>query len=104
MNYPADHPQALATIMLNDNVGKTTRVTATDNLLAGGSISVNGGGLTHTPSDNLGTFHRNRFDRGQYHVGHTIDLDATVTADTGDGTANRNIYTNGEPIRVRHNG
>lgn len=104
LNYPADHPQALSTIMLNDNVGKTTQIVATDNLLTGGDISVNGGGLQHDSDDFLGTFHRNRFDHGQFHAGHTIDLDATVRADTGDGTANRNIYTDGSPITVRHNG
>jgi hypothetical protein len=104
LNYPADHPQALSTIMLNDNVGKTTQIVVTDNLLTGGDISVNGGGLQHDSDDFLGTFHRNRFDHGQFHVGHTIDLDATVRADTGDGTANRNIYTDSSPITVRHNG
>jgi hypothetical protein len=104
LNYPANHPQALSTIMLNQNVGKTTGVVVTDNLLDGGDISVNAGGLTYTSNDFLGTFHRNRFDRNQFHAGHTIDLDATVRADTGDGTAEQNVYTDGVPVRVRHNG
>jgi hypothetical protein len=104
MNFPADHSQALSTLMLNANVGKTTDLVVTDNLLDGGEISVNGGGLTYQSTDFLGTFYRNRFDRTQYYVGHTIDLDATVRADTGDGTPNHNTYTDGSPITVRHNG
>ena len=39
-----------------------------------------------------------------FHVGHTIDLDASVRADTGDGTADRNVYTDGTPVQVRRNG
>jgi hypothetical protein len=103
LNYPADHNQALSAIMLNDNVGRTTQVTVADNLINGGDIAVNAGGLAHQPTDFLGTFHRNRFNRGQYHPGHTIDLDPSVRADTGDGTVNQNRYTDGTPVTVRRN-
>jgi hypothetical protein len=104
LNYPVDHNQALSGVMLNANVGKTTDVVVSDNLINGGDIAINGGGLTYQPSDFLGTFHRNRFNRDQFHAGHTIDLDASVRADTGDGTADQNVYTDGTPVRVRRNG
>jgi hypothetical protein len=97
--------QAMSAIMFNDNVGKTTGVQIYDNTVNGGQIAFNAGGLGHTPADRLGRIWRNRFDRSQFLPGHTIDLDATVTADTGDRTANQNVFRDtGEPVRVRHNG
>lgn len=103
LNYP--HRQSMSTIMLGSKVGKTTNLVIKDNHLNGGEISVNGGGLQgYTPADNLGTFWRNIFDRTQFYATHTIDLNASVTkVDTGDKTANQNVYTDGTPIQVRHN-
>lgn len=103
LNYPADRNQAVSGIMLNNNVGKTTNIVVTDNLIRGGEIAINGGPLrAHTSADFLGTIHRNQFNRDQYFVGHTIDLHPNVRADTGDGTANQNTYTDGTPVTVRH--
>lgn len=93
LNYP--HPQAMSTIMLNDNVGKTTRVQVYGNRLTAGEVSVNGRGLKHSSGDHLGTIHDNKFDRGQYFSGHTIDLSTSVRADVYN-----NHYLDGEPITV----
>lgn len=104
LNYPADRNQSVSGIMLNDNVGKTTNIVVTDNRINGGEIAINGGPLDgHTGADFLGTIHRNRFNRDQYFEGHTIDLHRNVRADTGDGTANQNVFTDGTPVTVRHN-
>lgn len=96
------HPQALSGIMLNANVGKTTNIVIEDNIILGGEIGINGGGLYYSSSDFLGTIHRNQFNDGQYFSGHAIGLDKTVNADTGDGTADQNVYLDGEPITVRY--
>ncbi len=104
LNYPSNRNQSVSAIMFNNNVGKTTNVVVTDNRINGGEIAINGGPLDdHTSADFLGAIHRNRFNRDQYFVGHTIDLHPNVRADTGDGTANQNVYIDGAPVTVRHN-
>ena len=102
---PTPRPQSMSAIMLNNNVGKTTNVLVVGNRIDGGEIAINGGGLgKYAAADNLGTFWRNTFDRTQFYATHTIDLDAAVTkVDTGDGTSNQNVYTDGTAIKVRHN-
>lgn len=100
LNY--DHPQALSGIMLNDNVGKTTDIVIEDNLIRGGEIGINGGGLNYSSSDFLGTIHRNQFNHGQYHSGHAIGLNRSVNADTGDITDNQNLFIDGDPVIVRY--
>lgn len=98
-----DHPQALSGIMLNAQrtTGKTTDVVIEDNLILGGEIAINGGGLRYSSEDFLGIIHRNQFNNGQYHSGHAIGLNRSVNADTGDGTDNQNVFLNGDPVTVR---
>lgn len=110
LNAPPDQPQALSAMMINDLVVAGVRYQPTrwfvyGNWMNGGYIAVNGG--DSAVATNLGAFLRNVFDRGQYHQGpptHTIDFNAAIVVDTGDGTADQNVYRDGTPIRVRHNG
>lgn len=75
-----------------------------DNWFYGGKIAVNIGDDRNLAGVNMGRIWRNKFDRSQAMVGHTIDLQSGVICDTGDGTTNRNIYMDdGSEVTVRHN-
>jgi hypothetical protein len=106
-NYPPDRPQAMSAMMINDLVvaGVTyqpSQWTVIGNWINGGFFAVNGGDTAlHT---NLGVFLRNTFDYGAYLKGpptHTIVVGPGVVVNTGDGTADQNVYTDGKPITVR---
>ena len=109
-NHPPDRPQALSAIMVNDLVVagvryQPTRWVVYGNWMDGGFIAVNCG--DDAVATNLGSFLRNVFDDGQYHQGpptHTITCNAAIVVETGDGTPDQNVYRDGVPIRVRHNG
>lgn len=81
-----------------------------DNWLYGGHRALSAG----SADSNLGQWWRNRFDDTQglrvgssllAKTGQTILVDALVTVDTGDGTANANVYDfDGTEVSVHHNG
>jgi hypothetical protein len=76
----------------------------TDNWFYGGRISVNVGDNNNLSGTNLGRMWRNKFDRTQALSGHTIDLQAGLVCDTGDGTTNKNVYMDDlSEVTVRHN-
>lgn len=83
-------------------------MTVTDNWIYGFKRGINAGSAA---GYNIGTQWRNKFDdtqgeRGSLsaYTGHTIDMDPQTTCNTGDGTANQNIYeATGNPVTVRRN-
>jgi len=110
LNHPPDRPQALSALMVNDLVVagvryQPTRWVVYGNWIDGGFIAVNCG--DSAVATDLGSMLRNVFDYGQWHQGpptHTITCNANIVVNTGDGTADQNVYRDSVPIRVRHNG
>jgi hypothetical protein len=105
---PLPRDYALSVLMFNNNVGNITDCIIEDNWARGGEIGFNGGGLTG--GQDLGRIWRNKFDHSQGLQGSggdntwTIGLDSSVTCDTGDGTANKNVYfDSGNEVTVRRN-
>lgn len=95
--------QALSAAMINNDLQGQVSMDLFGNWIRGGDQPVNGGS-SKLAGMNLGRAWRNKFDRGARIAGHTIDLDAQVTMDTGDGTANQNVYIDdGSPVQVRRN-
>lgn len=96
--------------MFNDNVGELANLDITDNFVRGGRIPFNAGGLSLDTSvaPFLGRIWRNVFTRDAGISGYTINLDTSYASpsscDTGDGTPNQNVYTDGTPVRVHRNG
>lgn len=103
--YIARHPQALSAIMINDiNVNGTRYMPAgwvvKGNRFTGGEITINGGDDDIT-STNLGTMCGNTFEDNAFYPGHSIDLSATIAADTCDADPlRRNSWAH--PVTVRH--
>jgi hypothetical protein len=97
---------SLSCILFNNNVGVTGAHIIEDNWLMGAYIPVNCGGA---PGRDLGRMWRNRFSGDSLTpsggVPHTITLRSDQTCDTGDGTANQNVFDDtGAAVLVRHNG
>jgi hypothetical protein len=105
----------LAALMINNNVGRVHSLTVTDNWINGGKAAINGG-LVRASGENLGTFHRNKFDRGQGLDNGTPGGNSTYTVlissswapsfvDGGQGTGNKNYYLdNGTEVNFRITG
>lgn len=92
---------SLACILFNNNVGNTGLHNITENWFEGGYLPINCGGA---PGVDLGTFHRNRFDGLSglnQNPKSTIQKLNSQTLDAGVGTANQNVFYNGDPILVR---
>lgn len=101
-----DTSPSLSCLLFNNNVGVTGSHVIEDNWLLGGYVPVNCGGA---PGRDLGRMWRNKFSGdsapGSGGIPQTILLTATQTCDTGDGTANQNVFDNSaQPVLVRHNG
>lgn len=78
-----------------------------DNWLGGGYQPLNAGGAA---SVNLGRVLRNKFagdsvgGPGTSSAVHTVDVDATVTVDAGEGTVDQNVFEGTSiPVTVRRN-
>jgi hypothetical protein len=105
----------LAALMINNNVGRVHSLTVTDNWINGGKAAINGG-LVRASGENLGTFYRNKFDRGQGLDNGTPGGNSTYTVlissswapsfvDGGQGTGNKNYYLDdGTEVNFRING
>lgn len=100
-----DNSPSLAVVMHNTNVGNQGQHVFEDNWVEGGYLPINCGG--GGSGANLGRWHRNRFDGLSGMVAdppETIKRRSDQTIDSGAGTANQNVFYNGNPILVRTNG
>lgn len=101
--YPAGNGGSLAAMMFSESSrGPIRSSIITDNWIGGGAFSINAGDDALTSP--FGTVHRNRFFRDQRHAGMAIVIDTGVTADTGEGTSNRNIWFDNSTEVARKNG
>lgn len=92
------HPQALSALMFTPNVGAVTDFLVEGNWIYGGEIAINAGSAGNSTS--IGSIINNKFDRNQWYLGHTIDIDPTGT----DITATGNVYMdNSAAVTVRRN-
>jgi hypothetical protein len=106
---------ALTCIQFTALSGYTTGIQIWDNWLYGGERGINAGSANST---DIGSQLRNKFNDAQGErsggstsagSGYTITMDPTTICDTGDNTANQNIYMTtladigGNPITVRRN-
>lgn len=96
LNNPAT--QGNSAIQLNQGTAPLTGLSVTDNWMDGGGVTLNGLGV----SGNIGSILRNRFGHGST-FNQTIGLAAGVVCNTGDGTADQNVYDDtGLPVTVYH--
>jgi hypothetical protein len=104
--------QVNSCFQITPDVDYITGLNINDNWMDGGGYSVNIASRTSAPAraiGTLGTMQRNKFGRlqritsgGGPDTGYTIVMTKTGSLDTGDGTANQNIYEdNGHAILVR---
>lgn len=100
--------QVNSAIMITPDVALMTDLTIDDNWADGGQYSVNVADGTAGTIGDIGEMLRNKFGRLQAHQGsggdttYTIVLTDTCTCDTGDGTADQNVYAdNGHAVTVR---
>lgn len=113
---PSGHETTSSAVMMfGGNMGSDYVLNAVveDNWMNGGFIPINHGSTVRCQ---YGRMWRNTFDGDSYRLGsyvpgpsfdnstYTLSFDSTCIVDTGQGTANRNTYSNGGAVNDRRNG